>query len=142
MTVVIPNSDEAEAADYLRDAAARAGVEPTGVEVIASTGPAHEIVDSAHARGDLVCMATHGRGRLGELLLGSVSELVIARSLAPVLLVGPDAEVGSAGVWSSPGPSRRLLLGHQRAPAGDRLGVRARGGSPPGARDPARLARR
>jgi nucleotide-binding universal stress UspA family protein len=93
MTVVIPNSDEAEAAEYLRAAAARAGVEPTGVEVIASTGPAREIVDSAEAHGDLVCMATHGRGRLGELLLGSVSQAVIGRSTAPVLLVGPDAQV-------------------------------------------------
>ena len=93
MTVVIPNSDAVEAAEYLRGAADRAGVEPTDVEVIASTGPAREIVDSAEAHGDLVCMATHGRGRLGELMLGSVSQAVIARSLAPVLLVGPDAEV-------------------------------------------------
>lgn len=93
MTVVVPNSDEAEAVEYLRSAADRAGIEPTGVEVIASTGPAREIVDSAHAHRALVCMATHGRGRLGELLLGSVSQAVIARSLAPVLLVGPDAQV-------------------------------------------------
>jgi nucleotide-binding universal stress UspA family protein len=95
MTVVIPNSDEAEASQYLHDAAARAGVEPSGVEVVASTGPAHEIVDSAQAHGDLVCMATHGRGRMGELMLGSVSEMVIARSTAPVLLVGPHAEVAA-----------------------------------------------
>jgi nucleotide-binding universal stress UspA family protein len=37
----------------------------------------------------LVCMATHGRGRVGDAVLGSVSAAVVRRSSVPVLLVGP-----------------------------------------------------
>jgi len=52
--------------------------------------PAAAIVDWAE-RSDavLVCMATHGRGRVGDAVLGSVSAAVVRRSSVPVLLVGP-----------------------------------------------------
>ncbi|HEU5150832.1 MAG TPA: universal stress protein [Iamia sp.] len=39
--------------------------------------------------GEIVCMATHGRTRLGALVLGSVADAVVRRATAPVLLVGP-----------------------------------------------------
>jgi len=116
ISVVIPNSDEAEASEHLRGAAARAGVDPTEIEVVASTGPALEIVRSAEAHRDVVCMATRSRSRFGELMLGSVSQMVIARSTAPVLLVGPAAEVapGAAGPVLVPldgSPSATSALG-------------------------------
>jgi nucleotide-binding universal stress UspA family protein len=50
--------------------------------------PDQAIVDAATVNEvDLIVMATHGRGGLGRLLLGSVAERVVRRAPAPVLLV-------------------------------------------------------
>jgi nucleotide-binding universal stress UspA family protein len=55
-------------------------------------GPAGEAIaalaESRHA--DLVVMATHGRGTLGRLWLGSVADFVVRHLSIPVLLVHPD----------------------------------------------------
>jgi nucleotide-binding universal stress UspA family protein len=61
----------------------------------------------------IVCMATHGRGRLGAAVLGSVAQAVVHDVHAPVVLVGPHADVESA---LGDGP---LLLCHDGAPASD-----------------------
>jgi nucleotide-binding universal stress UspA family protein len=47
----------------------------------------------------VVCMATHGRGGLAHVVLGSVAEAVLQKSRAPLLLVGPNLE---RGAWKSP----------------------------------------
>ena len=59
--------------------------------------PDRAIASAAMTNGaDLVAMATHGRGGLGRLLLGSVAEAVVRTAPVPVLLVrgqpvwGPD----------------------------------------------------
>ena len=51
----------------------------------------------------LVCMATHSRSAVGELLLGSVSEGVVRSAPVPVLLVGPH-------VPRHTGPFRRIVV--------------------------------
>jgi nucleotide-binding universal stress UspA family protein len=52
--------------------------------------PADEIVDAARrTRADLIAMATHGHGGLRRLLLGSVTEQVLARVSIPMLLLRP-----------------------------------------------------
>ena len=48
----------------------------------------------------LVCMASHARGRLGELAVGSYTTPLLAQTTHPVVLVGPDH-----------GPERRLTAG-------------------------------
>jgi nucleotide-binding universal stress UspA family protein len=53
----------------------------------------------------LVCMTTHGRGRLRWAVAGSVAEDVVHEATAPLLLVGPWAADG----W--PGPARRIVVG-------------------------------
>ena len=55
--------------------------------------PAREIAEHI-AKGDyqLVVMGTHGRGRIGEAVLGSVSRAVVNRSETPVLLVHASGE--------------------------------------------------
>jgi nucleotide-binding universal stress UspA family protein len=54
--------------------------------------PTRELV-AATQPGDLIIMATHGRGGVTRTLLGSVAESVARRSLVPVLLVRAATEV-------------------------------------------------
>jgi len=82
------------AADELAAAvdAARAAGAPAarGVELAGPGGVADALASHiAACRPQLVCMATHGRGPLGELRLGSVSADLLHRSPVPVLLTGP-----------------------------------------------------
>lgn len=83
----------AEREGYLSDVAGRL----TGIAVTVrgdtATSPAAGIEQLAGASGPtLVCMSSHGRGGLGEAVLGSVAEDVLRRIADPVLLVGPEAE--------------------------------------------------
>jgi nucleotide-binding universal stress UspA family protein len=58
--------------------------------------PAHRITDAA-AQHDLVVMGTHGRGRIGEAIVGSVSRDVVHALRGPVLLTrASEADAGSA----------------------------------------------
>jgi nucleotide-binding universal stress UspA family protein len=51
-------------------------------------GPA--IVEAAEAEGaDMIVVGSHGRGRVGRFMLGSVSDHVIRNAAAPVLVVRP-----------------------------------------------------
>jgi nucleotide-binding universal stress UspA family protein len=54
-------------------------------------GPGTEILNAADERqASLIAMATHGRGGLGRLLLGSVAQRVLNRARVPLLLIHPD----------------------------------------------------
>lgn len=49
--------------------------------------PAEGILEAAAKNGcDLIVMASHGRGGLGRVLLGSVATEVLVRSIVPVLV--------------------------------------------------------
>jgi nucleotide-binding universal stress UspA family protein len=55
-----------------------------------------EIVDYAKAEGiGLVVMATHGRGALEHILLGSVTEKVVRRASCPVLTIRPSPKTAA-----------------------------------------------
>ena len=50
--------------------------------------PAVEIIAAAKdLHADLVCVATHGRGGLARVILGSVAEMVVRQAPCPVLTV-------------------------------------------------------
>jgi nucleotide-binding universal stress UspA family protein len=72
----------------------------SGIDVrfLVWTGAAAEsIVDAAQSEGaDLIVVGSHGRGRLGRLILGSVSEEVTRRAPCPVLVVRPRAAAGAS----------------------------------------------
>lgn len=71
-----------------RNVALNAGVPEAQVEWLAGQ-PADTIVETARAGDyDLVVVGTHGRGRLGAALLGSVSSAVAAHAGRPVMVVG------------------------------------------------------
>ncbi len=66
--------------------------------------PAAAIVEAATESGaDVIAMATHGRGGLGRLLLGSVAESVVRHARVPVLLVRGEP------AWQAGVPTRVLV---------------------------------
>ncbi|MCC5812879.1 MAG: universal stress protein [Ectothiorhodospiraceae bacterium] len=83
----------------------RLGLEGTAVRVAVSDSPIAVLLQQADAEEDaLLCMNTHARGPLRELLLGSVATEVIRKSHRPVILTGPRLSVH----WTA--PVRALLV--------------------------------
>jgi nucleotide-binding universal stress UspA family protein len=85
---------EAEARAYLERLAGRPREEGAAVEVqvAAARNAAEAILEQARAQGcDLIALATHGRGGLGRLLLGSVADKVVRAASVPVLVYHPSA---------------------------------------------------
>ena len=86
-----------EADAYLAWAASEPTVsERIGARIVSAL-PAHgnvadTILETARQQGaDMIVMATHGRGGLDRLLIGSVAQRVVERSPIPVLLQRPGA---------------------------------------------------
>jgi nucleotide-binding universal stress UspA family protein len=78
--------------ERVRDGLAGKGADIVSVET--PEGPAaRSIIGVADAaRNDVVAMATHGRGGLRRLVLGSVSDKVVRSAAGPVLVVRPEGE--------------------------------------------------
>jgi nucleotide-binding universal stress UspA family protein len=83
-----------EALDYIRDVAERlreAGVKASGVAVVGG-GIAETLIDLARPdKVSLVAVATHGRGGLRRMVLGSVADKLVRAAEVPVLVVRPAA---------------------------------------------------
>jgi nucleotide-binding universal stress UspA family protein len=60
-------------------------------------------------RPDLIVMATHGRGAVGRLVLGSIADQLIRQSGVPVLLIHPPAEPRSVQLIPEPAPQNILV---------------------------------
>jgi nucleotide-binding universal stress UspA family protein len=70
-----------------KEQADQAGVQATSIHV-SDTDPDRAIVQTAKAREcDLIVMASHGRGPIGRLLLGSVALKVLTYTTIPVQIV-------------------------------------------------------
>lgn len=81
------------AKDYLTEMAwkVKDGVSQVETEVTVSEHPGQAIVDFAESNEfDAIAMATHGRGGLGRLALGSVADKVIRATRIPVLTFRPE----------------------------------------------------
>jgi nucleotide-binding universal stress UspA family protein len=86
------DTERREASEYLGGAAeavASYGAR-LGERLVVEGNAARAILDAADRDGDVVAMATHGRGGLKRLILGSVSDKVVRGALMPVLLVPPE----------------------------------------------------
>ncbi|HYU17741.1 MAG TPA: universal stress protein [Chloroflexota bacterium] len=82
-----------EARQYLEGLAAKLRASGRGVEVhVELSPPALTIANVARDRGaGLIAMATHGRGGLARLALGSVAAATLQLTSVPLLLVRPAA---------------------------------------------------
>jgi nucleotide-binding universal stress UspA family protein len=57
--------------------------------------PGDSILEAARAEdADMVILGSHGRGPIGRLLLGSVSQHVVRHARVPVVVVPRDADAG------------------------------------------------
>jgi nucleotide-binding universal stress UspA family protein len=81
------DDERREAAAYLAAVADRLAAAGLTVTTEVRTGFAGREIVAALQPGDLLAIATHGRGGLGRLLIGSVAEKVTRESPVPVLLV-------------------------------------------------------
>jgi nucleotide-binding universal stress UspA family protein len=96
-------SSDACLTDPVREAIAGGAPRAHG-HLLLAYRPAGAIVDRVeHNDSVLVCMATHSRTAVGEVLLGSVSAAVVRASPVPVLLVGPAVHLAGERV-------RRLVV--------------------------------
>ena len=81
-----------DAEQYLGELAQRlqdSGV-PIHTKVVIDTQPAAGIVRVAgESGGDVIAMATHGRGGLSRMLIGSVTDKVVRSAEIPILVYGP-----------------------------------------------------
>lgn len=89
---------------YLRSRAVAHGHQEAECLVVADRGAAAAITLVAGEDGRaIVVMASHGRGAVRHLVLGSVAEQVLADHAGPVLVVGPRAD-GSRVMRTGAGP--------------------------------------
>jgi nucleotide-binding universal stress UspA family protein len=98
--VTSTSDDDAEnSRSYLEGVVTLFGDEEFERVVLADCRAADAIQQTASIRPEsMVCMTTHGRGRLRWAVAGSVAEEVIRESSEPLLLVGPRGEP----TWSQP----------------------------------------
>ncbi len=83
--------DTEEHEQYLQKVAGNLSAPVGRLEVCTSDNVVESIVDSLRARPEsLLCMSTHGRGGLGQAMMGSIAEAVVREAGVPVLMVGPD----------------------------------------------------
>jgi nucleotide-binding universal stress UspA family protein len=79
--------EEAEA--YLQEKQEALSQEGLLVKCVAGLDPADELIQATarQEQASLVVMASHGRGWLGHLVLGSVTKRILSHVETPVLLV-------------------------------------------------------
>jgi nucleotide-binding universal stress UspA family protein len=79
---------------WARERGAEVGVDVPDDAVHSTLEVVQEITAAAARQpGTIVCMASHGRTAVGELLYGSITHDVIVASPSPVVVVGPRAHV-------------------------------------------------
>ncbi|HWP39410.1 MAG TPA: universal stress protein, partial [Tepidisphaeraceae bacterium] len=90
---LIIEQSRAAAQAYLAGIAERLRAESLHVQTCITIGPpAAAILEYAHTHQvDLIALATHGRGGLARLLLGSVADKVVRGASVPVLVYHPQA---------------------------------------------------
>jgi len=68
---------------------------PHGVDTVVAPGLAADVIVEAGADADLIVVGSRGRGPLGQLLLGSVSQAVLRTAAVPVVVI-PAGQLAAA----------------------------------------------
>jgi nucleotide-binding universal stress UspA family protein len=84
------NAEAIESMDYLGVLQKRLSARGLSVTTETPRGAAAHELNQCVEAGDLIVMATHGRGGVRRWLIGSVAEEVLRHSPVPVLLVRAD----------------------------------------------------
>jgi len=90
-----PDFDQSESIEgaeaYLKQASELLVLDGYWVTVAVRKGAiADSIIEEAHdGKFDVIAMATHGRTGLGRIMLGSVTQAVLAKAQCPVLVLPP-----------------------------------------------------
>lgn len=64
-------------------------------DVAAATDVATGLIERAEGHADIVIMATRGPGTVARAFLGSVADVVVRKSICPVVIVPPGARYGA-----------------------------------------------
>ncbi len=92
-TISVASDDRAEHLRALASATLDVDTDDEHVLVVESGDPAEVIAGrAAELDSALVCMTTHGRGRLRGAFVGSVARAVLERVAGPVVALGPMAD--------------------------------------------------
>ena len=107
-----------DAKQYLEGIAERLRSDGRSVTVHTATGtPVQAIADVVQKLGiDMAAMATHGRGGVARLLLGSVATGVVERATVPLLLMRPTAAPAAKEQPAEPGPTVQQAEGQPPEP--------------------------
>lgn len=105
LSSIDPTLEITLAQEYLEEIAKRLRAGGQNVSYRVELGPAvSTIIDVAReVRADLIALATHGRGGLSRLVLGSVATGVVQRAAVPVMVV--RASLGQSS-WADTGLTR------------------------------------
>jgi nucleotide-binding universal stress UspA family protein len=87
--------DEAIARNYLEEVAEPLRADGFEVACIVIHGPPGEAIVEYACREQvrLITMVTHGRGGLGRLVLGSITDHIVKHSGLPILLIKPKKDI-------------------------------------------------
>lgn len=92
-TITVTGEDDADRARSLAAATLDVPLNDKRVVVVTQVDPAEAIARRAEELGStVVCLTTHGRGRLSGALIGSVARSVLQRSVRPMVALGPMAD--------------------------------------------------
>lgn len=88
VTVVSPGVDRGEAERWLADALDDLDA-PARAPIVVASNDIAEALRALVGDSALLCMATHARTAIGDLVLGSTARSVVSGATAPLVLVGP-----------------------------------------------------
>jgi nucleotide-binding universal stress UspA family protein len=98
---VAPSDRHDEMREALRAVTSSLGT-PVDLELHEGDPSAVILAQADRDPGTVICMGDRGRSSLGDLLLGSVTEVVLSRSIVPVLVVGPRVAPGALALPAAP----------------------------------------
>jgi nucleotide-binding universal stress UspA family protein len=77
-------------------------VDVPDLRIVEAADPAAGLIDEVRASSPaaLLCLSTHGRGPVGELVFGSIAGQVLRRLQEPVLVIGPGLAPAPHRTWS------------------------------------------